>query len=49
MKNAPKTGRSAKRGNSAAPYTKYNKRPYSYTAMYQRFPHLAACKRKHGV
>lgn len=30
MKNAKKTGRSAKRGNAPAPYTKYHKRPYQY-------------------
>ena len=29
-KNAPKTGKSAKRGNAPAPYTKYRKRPYKY-------------------
>lgn len=30
MKNAAKTGRSAKRGNKPAPYTKYGKLPYKY-------------------
>lgn len=31
MKNPPSTGRSARRGNRPAPYTKYHKVPYSYT------------------
>lgn len=30
MKNAPKTGRGAKRGNKPAPYTKYGKTPFKY-------------------
>lgn len=35
MKNAPQTGHSAKRGNAASPYLKYNKRPYVYGPAYQ--------------
>jgi len=30
MKNSPKTGRSARRGNAKSPYAKYGKRPYRY-------------------
>lgn len=29
-KNKPKKGKSARRGNLPAPYTKYNKTPYQY-------------------
>lgn len=29
-KNEPKSGRSMRNGNSAAPYTKHDKRPYPY-------------------
>ena len=31
MKNEPRRGHSAKRGNIPAPYTKYEKKPYSYS------------------
>ncbi len=30
----------ANRGGQPAPYTKYQKRPFDYTALYRRFPHL---------
>lgn len=29
-KNAPKTGKSARRGNALSPYAKYRKVPYKY-------------------
>jgi len=29
-KNEPRSGKSARRGNSPAPYTKYDKKPYPY-------------------
>lgn len=32
MKNRPKTGRSARRGNRPAPYTKYKKDPHKYSS-----------------
>ena len=34
MKNAKRTGKSARRGNAPAPYTKYHKAPYQY--MFKR-------------
>lgn len=33
MKNARKHGHSARNGNSPAPYTKYQKKPESYTGQ----------------
>ena len=30
----------ANRGGQPAPYTKRNKQPYDYTAVYRRHPHL---------
>lgn len=35
MKNAKRMGKSARRGNSPSPYTKYNKTPYQYS--FKRF------------
>jgi hypothetical protein len=31
MKNEHKKGHSARNGNAASPYEKYNKKPYEYT------------------
>jgi hypothetical protein len=36
MKNPPKSGRSARRGNKPAPYTKYGKTPYKYDFQIRR-------------
>lgn len=35
-KNLPASGRSARRGNIPAPYTKYRKAPFNYSAMYRK-------------
>lgn len=35
-KNAPKSGHSARRGNTPAPYTKRQKAPFDYSAMYSK-------------
>ncbi len=30
----------ANKGGRPAPYTKYQKRPFDYTTLYRRYPHL---------
>lgn len=35
-KNAPKSGHSARRGNTPAPYTKRQKAEFDYSGMYRK-------------
>lgn len=37
MKNERHTGHSARRGNAPAPYTKFKKAPFLYSALYQQW------------
>lgn len=48
-KNERKKGKSARNGNAPAPYTKYEKRPYQYSAAYYDWHRRAKAGRAHEV
>jgi len=48
MKNQPKTGRSARRGNAKAPYSKYQKKSYKYGAKNDYRPHPRRDRPQHA-
>lgn len=46
-KNERKKGKSARNGNAPSPYTKYDKRPFQYSAAYYEWNRRAKAGRAH--